>query len=251
MFSCYGKLSTEVYDLDKPVGRSFGEIEFYSSRLTKVEGLILEPAIGSGRVLIPLLKEGFKIEGFDISAEMLESCQQRLLTAGLQSRLWLANMSDFESEHSYEAIIIPTGSFLLIDSREESLRALGRFYEKLHRGGRLLVDVFLQTEFDIGRVKTKTWKTAESNIITMESKLVDVDFYTQQSVTYLKYEKWNQGRLVDTELQKFALRWFGIEEFRAILEKIGFRDIQIFVDYKHETSAATDSSVFTFEAFKH
>ncbi|MDQ3234278.1 MAG: class I SAM-dependent methyltransferase, partial [Pseudobdellovibrionaceae bacterium] len=82
MFSCYGELSTQVYDIDKPVGRSFGEIEFYSRHLTGLSGPILEPAVGSGRVLIPLLKAGYQVEGFDISPEMLDSCKKRLHEAG-------------------------------------------------------------------------------------------------------------------------------------------------------------------------
>ncbi|MDQ3232834.1 MAG: hypothetical protein M3Q07_13535, partial [Pseudobdellovibrionaceae bacterium] len=62
----------------------------------------------------------------------------------------------------------------------------------------------------------------------------------------LKYEKWNEGRLLATELQRFALRWYGIEEFRALLEKIGFCDIKIFGDYSADESLSSDTDVFTF-----
>lgn len=45
------------------------------------------------------------------------------------------------------------------------------------------------------------------------------------SLSYLKYDNWRKGKLVDTELQKFAMRWYGIEEFKLILESVGFSDI--------------------------
>jgi hypothetical protein len=32
----YGRLSAWVYDIDKPTGRSFGDIEFYRARLAGV-----------------------------------------------------------------------------------------------------------------------------------------------------------------------------------------------------------------------
>ena len=67
MFSFYSKLSSEVYNIDKPVGYSFGDIEYYTDRLKNCNGKILEPATGTGRILIPLLQQGFKVEGFDVS----------------------------------------------------------------------------------------------------------------------------------------------------------------------------------------
>lgn len=54
MLSYYGRLSSEVYDMDKPIGHSFGDVEFYMSRLESCGGRILEPATGTGRILIPL-----------------------------------------------------------------------------------------------------------------------------------------------------------------------------------------------------
>ena len=63
----YGNLASWVYDLDKPVGRSFGDIEFYQERLSGCRGAILEPAVGNGRILIPLLEAGLNIQGFDAS----------------------------------------------------------------------------------------------------------------------------------------------------------------------------------------
>jgi hypothetical protein len=45
----YGRLATEAYDIDKPVGHSFGDVEFYLKRLKSCTGRVLEPAVGTGR----------------------------------------------------------------------------------------------------------------------------------------------------------------------------------------------------------
>ena len=71
----YGKLASWVYNLDKPVGRSFGDLEYYRQLLGQCDGPILEPAVGNGRVFVPLLEAGFSIEGFDASEEMLGYCR--------------------------------------------------------------------------------------------------------------------------------------------------------------------------------
>ncbi len=39
----YGTLVTEVYELDKPIGHSFGDVEYYLRHLAGVTGRILEP----------------------------------------------------------------------------------------------------------------------------------------------------------------------------------------------------------------
>lgn len=75
MLGYYSKLSSEVYDIDKYIGLSFGDVEFYSDRLASCTGNILEPGVGTGRILIPLLEKGLKVDGFDVSEEMLKICR--------------------------------------------------------------------------------------------------------------------------------------------------------------------------------
>ncbi len=143
-FSYYGELCTEVYDLTKSIGQSFnGDIQYYQERLKSVRGPILEAMVGSGRVLIPLLESGLLVDGVDYSHEMLSSCQQRCEARGLKTNLYHADLKDLALPGKYEAIIVPAGSFLLIENREEAIEVLKRFYDHLEVGGRLILDLFL------------------------------------------------------------------------------------------------------------
>lgn len=54
----YGTLATELYQLGQPVGRSFGAVEYYTRQPRTVTARILEPATGTGRILISLLETG-------------------------------------------------------------------------------------------------------------------------------------------------------------------------------------------------
>ena len=117
MFSQYGKLCNEVYDLTKPVGHSLGgDIEFYRDRLSSCKGRILEAAVGSGRLLIPLLEAGLLVDGVDDSEDMLAACRSRCAQRGLHPRLYQARLQDLSLPDRYEAIIVPAGSFLLIEA---------------------------------------------------------------------------------------------------------------------------------------
>lgn len=76
MYRSYGELCTEVYDLSKPLGHSFGDVEYYLERLSNVRGNVLEVGCGSGRVLIPLLQAGISIDGLDHSDAMLAFAEE-------------------------------------------------------------------------------------------------------------------------------------------------------------------------------
>ena len=248
MLNYYGRLSSEVYDMDKPVGHSFGDIEFYTDRLKSCNGPILEPATGTGRMLIPLLEKGFHVEGFDSSKDMLGICHENCKKRGLDPKLFEEKMESFSLDTKYEAIIVPTGTFLLLYKRADSIKALKNFYEHLSDGGRLIVDIFLQNKISTGIVSTRTWKCSNGDIITLENKMVEVDYINQYTISHGRYEKWRDGVLLQTELEHFPLRWYGVEEFRLVLESVGFKDIKISSDYKLGKYPSLSEDMITFEA---
>ena len=244
----YGKLATEVYDITRSIGYSFGDVEFYLQRLKSCTGRVLEPAVGTGRVLIPLMEAGLKMEGADNSPEMLAICRARCAERGLQPVLHEGDMGSLSLPEKYEAIIVPAGSFLLIERREESLGTLKRFREHLVPGGRLIVDLELQTDFSVGTVSTGTVETPRGETITVESKVVEVNFLEQYSVSHMRYEKWREGELLQTEMQRFALRWYGLEEFELVLKSLGFTDVVVSADYEYGKRPSSAEQTFTFEA---
>lgn len=249
-FSYYGELCTEVYDLTKEIGQSLGgDLEYYRDRLKHCKGRILEAMVGSGRVIIPLLESGLIVDGIDYSPEMLASCRQRCEKRELTTNLYESNLQELSLPDKYEAIIIPAGSFLLIEKREESLTALKRLYEHLHPGGRLMLDLFLpENSGQFGG--TSTFNLPNGDSITMEGKLVETDLYNQYQVSYLKYEKWRNGALIQTELQRFALRWYGIEEFKLVLENIGFSDVIVSADFDYGKAPTNGKQRFVYEAVR-
>ncbi|WP_313233851.1 class I SAM-dependent DNA methyltransferase [Tissierella praeacuta] len=248
MLSYYGSLSSEVYDMDKPIGHSFGDVEFYINRLETCKGHILEPATGTGRILIPLLEKGLKVDGFDSSKEMLNICENNCKKRGLETKLFEARMEDFSQDKKYDAIIVPTGTFLLLHKRSDSIKALKNFYNHLSNGGRLILDIFLQRDISIGTVSTKTWECSNGDVITLENKVVEVDYINQYTISHGRYERWREGVLLQTELEHFPLRWYGVEEFRLILEGIGFKNIVISSDYNFEKYPSNTEEIITFEA---
>jgi len=248
MLNYYSSLSAEVYDIDKYIGLSFGDVEFYSKRLVGCKGEILEPGVGTGRILIPLLEEGYKIDGFDVSEEMLKICRHHCEERNLSPKLFNGTMESFLIDKKYEAIIVPTGTFLLLYKRKDSIKALKNFYNHLIDGGKLILDIFLQTDIKMNKMSTRTWKTKEGCVITLEDKMTEIDDVNQYTISHHRYEKWQNGKLTHTELEQFPLRWYGIEEFKMILEQIGFKDVIISADYQFGEYPTNSNQMITFEA---
>ncbi len=81
----YGPLASAVYDLDKPIGRSFGDLEYYERSLAGLSGRILEPAVGTGRVLIPLLESGHDVR----ASTSPPTCSRSVVVAAASAALTL------------------------------------------------------------------------------------------------------------------------------------------------------------------
>ncbi|AOM83466.1 class I SAM-dependent methyltransferase [Salisediminibacterium beveridgei] len=246
----YGKLSVEVYDVDKPIGFSFGDLEFYSERLKDISGPVLEPACGNGRILIPLQEANFNIEGFDNSREMLILCRHHAKERGTAIRVNHEDMTHVSLNKSYAAIILPAGSFLLIHDRETAIKVLEKFMASLMPNGRLIFDVFLPDCLTPGYISTRRFHLPAGDLITLESKLIEANQINQTLLYHHRYEKWYEQRLVDTELEEFRIRWYGLEELRLQLEKLGFVDVSFSADYDYGKTPQKGTGMITVEAVK-
>jgi len=249
----YGQLCNEVYDFTKPIGHSLGgDIQFYLQRLQSCDGRILEPMVGSGRLLIPLLEAGHVVDGVDASPDMLASCRKRLEERNLQSDLYEQKLQDLNLSGHYDAIIILTGSFLLIEKRSESIQVLKTFYDLLNRGGRLIVDLEMPANvtFDFEREWTNAYTLPNGDVITHQGRTVEADMFDQNFIALSRYDKWRDGVMIQSEHERFAMRWYGVEEFRYILQEIGFSDVILSADYEFGVMPTSSKQMFTYEAVK-
>ena len=245
----YGPLATLAYELDKPIGTSFGDVEFYSSRLRGVAGPVLEPAVGTGRILIPLLQQGFSVRGYDAWSAMLEQCRTHCARHGLTADVFEADMTAHRDEYTYEAIIIPTGSFALVPDRDSAYAALEAMHGNLAPGGRLIVDLEPPSLHVEGPDPVRHWQH-DGVLITLSTWQKTTDPIAQRSTSWLRYERWDEGMLTHTELQVFSLLWFGTAEFTAMLHHAGFADVSIHGGYRAGHAPTPADKVWTFEAFR-
>ena len=125
----YGRLAAEVYDVAYPVGHSMGgDVEFYRELLGGVNGPVLEPAVGTGRVLVPLLEAGLRVDGYDLSPDMVTMCRAHCTTRKLAADVEVADMTTHRPATVYAAVVVPTGSVALLDDAHATAAALEGFF---------------------------------------------------------------------------------------------------------------------------
>ncbi|CAM5417386.1 SAM-dependent methyltransferase [Aquamicrobium terrae] len=243
----YATLAAWVYELDKPIGRSFGDVEFYLERLKGVSGPVLEPAVGNGRLFVPLLEAGLDVKGFDASEEMLAYCRTACASRSLPAPLSRQTFEAFSYDERFEAILVPLGSIQLITEYETARAVLKRFHDHLAPGGRLILDLDSIDRFLDAPHSVRTWKVGD-DLLALTADRIDTDYVAQTTTTSLRYEHWRAGKLVDSEIDLFGLRWWGVAEFELALRAAGFTDVTACGDYRHDREPQKGNFVITFEA---
>jgi SAM-dependent methyltransferase len=243
----YGSIAAEIYDLDKPIG-AMPDTAFHLERFAGFAGTILEPACGSGRTLLPLLEAGCDAAGFDPSEDMLERCRVRCAENGFAPDLSRQRFEDFHYERRFDAILVPAGSFTLIDRFDVAMAALRRFHDHLAPGGVVVLDIqplaFLAATSDDRR----QWTAANGDLLTLEGIRVTTDWLTQRREARLRYERWRDHRLVESQLEPMAQRYWGLEEFALALQATGFGQIQVTGGYDRARGPRPSDRVLTYEA---
>ncbi len=128
-----------LYDLDAPAGDA--AIDWFRGLAQLTGGPVLELGVGTGRVAIPIAKDGHEVVGIDRSAAMLARAERRARTARAKLRLVEADMRSFSLDRSFALVTIPFNTFLML-TPDERWACLARCREHLIPTGRLAIDVF-------------------------------------------------------------------------------------------------------------
>jgi SAM-dependent methyltransferase len=119
-----------------------GDIEFYASlaRESAAQGLpVLELACGTGRVSIPIAREGIRVAGLDQSEAMLALARHK--SEGIENVRWVqADMADFQIDERFGLVFIPYRSFLHLTTVAEQKSCLRCIHDHLVEGGRLALN---------------------------------------------------------------------------------------------------------------
>ena len=152
-----------IYD---PWSRSVTEdVGFYVDHALASGGPVVELAVGTGRIAVPIAQAGIDVIGVDSSPEMLAIARGSAEAAGVGGRLDLrvGDLREPPVSESVPLAICPFRSLLHMEAEEEKLRALEAARSMLDAGGRFVFDVFAPSREDIEETHDR-WLEREPGI---------------------------------------------------------------------------------------
>ena len=119
------------------------DIAFYVELAGEANGPIVELAVGSGRVAVPIaVATGRPVIGVDTSPAMLEAARRRADEAGVELVLRLGDMADLELDEPASLIICPFRALLHVPTWAARRRLFERVAASLCPGGRFAWNAF-------------------------------------------------------------------------------------------------------------
>ncbi|MEO8665690.1 MAG: class I SAM-dependent methyltransferase, partial [Ignavibacteria bacterium] len=138
----YNKEISRFYDVVyENIKKDFG-LEFYLKEISAEKGPVLEIGSGTGRIFVPALQSGADIYGIDQSEMMTSKLKEKISEKDFE-RVSIQDAREFSIVKKFKLIIAPFRMFSHLITVEDQLKALGKIYEHLDKGGRFIFDVFI------------------------------------------------------------------------------------------------------------
>ncbi len=229
------------------------ELDFYREEIEKCQGHALELACGSGRLLLPYLKEGLDVEGVEASPEMLTLLRTKAKKGEIEpGELYCQKLHELTLKKTYALIYCPLGSFQLVSERSDAEEALKKCFHYLDEGGKLIIALFLP--WDEVSASKGGWaivsdqKLAAKDMRQIFREEVKHDPVEQLISIKVRDEIWLKKEILEVKQRAFYVRWYSKGEFISMLKEAGFSDIE--VERKYQASGPNRDSFMLFIAYK-
>ncbi len=217
-----------LYDLD--LADDPGDLDLYRALAARTGGPIVELAVGTGRLAVPLAADGFEVAGVDRDPAMLDRARARAAREDAAGRIELVegDLRTAPTAHDGEASLafIALNSLMLLPARADQAAAVASLGRRLGRGGLGVVDVWLpdaddlvrfdgrlsleyvRTDPDTGREVTKT-AAARHDAATGTVELTAI------------YDESEDGSIVGHWVRQDRLRLVSADDLVALVDAAG------------------------------
>lgn len=199
--------------------------------------LILEMACGTGGLTEKLARD-YKIHAFDLSDDMLSVCENKIRSKNL--KLFKQNMVGFSAPASYDAIFSVGDSLNYVTDVKDFEAAIKSSYDHLKDGGIFIFD--LNTEYKFKNIPPVTVDEVEDVLYLWENIYDEEKKLNTYGVNFFRNIKDNDyKRFYEEHLE----RAYDLSFVKNLLEKTGFKDIEVYDDYEFK-EVRDETSRYTF-----
>jgi SAM-dependent methyltransferase len=231
-----------IYDFPKYYELAFGsdwssEVRFlrevFARHASGKVKRVLEPACGTGRILYQLCKAGIRVDGFDLNQVSLDYCQKRTEKRGLASRVWNADMADFETDVRYDSAFIMINSFRHLMDEQSALNHLRCMARAVRAGGVYVVGLYLcPTKAKLSQ--NERWSARKGNLVVNSDVRYLRSSPKKRTVTYSMHFDVYTPTMHRAFEHLLTLRSYTLDQFRSLIERCPEWEIQAFYDFQYD-----------------
>ena len=129
------------------------DIEFWKNIFNNKNKNILELAAGTGRIGIPLIKEGYDYKGIDISKSYCNYSKKQFKKHINSQIIFHNDMRNFNLNQKFDNIFIAFNSWLHLLNDEDVKKCLESIKKHMHSKSKLYIDIFVPNPLFLYRSK--------------------------------------------------------------------------------------------------
>jgi len=246
--NCKYKVGDLIYDANVYDGMNndLTDLKFYKKWLPKKkEARILELCCGTGRLTLPIAKDGYKISGVDITSSMLDQANAKALEAGLTIDFIKADIRTLDLPEKYDLIFIPFNSIHHLYQNDDLFQVFNVVKSHLKENGLFLLDCYnpnIQyiTESEKEQKEIAEYITKDGRKILIKQKM---HYENKTQINRIEWHYFINNKF--DSIQNLDMRLYFPQELNSYLEHNGFKIIHKFGNFKEvEFNNSSEKQIF-------
>jgi SAM-dependent methyltransferase len=195
------------------------DVDFYVALAEEARGPVVEVAVGTGRVAIPIAaRTGRRVIGIDISREMLAVARRTAADADVELDLRHGDMRELALEQPTDLVICPFRAMLHLRGHDERAKVMRRVRDALVPGGRFAWNAFVfdpAIAAEIAGVWREQHGIRNRSTYDYEERRIDLEIESGATVPlwWVDRDEW-EAAVADAGLEVEALYgWFDRRPF--------------------------------------
>lgn len=231
------KVGELIYDANIYDGMNtdLADLQFYKRWMPKnMDARILELCCGTGRLTLPIAKDGYDIIGIDHTSSMLEQARAKATEGGLEVEFIEADIRTLDLPEKYDLVFIPFNSIHHLYKNEDLFKALKVVKKHLKKGGLFLLDCFnpniqfiVDGEKEQKEIARYTTKDGREVLIKQTMR-----YENKTQINRIEWHYFINGEF--DSIQNLDMRLFFPQELDSYLERNGFNIIHKFGGFEEE-----------------
>ena len=163
------------------------------------DGPVLELAIGTGRLALPLAERGLEVHGIDASEEMVAKLREK--PGGDRIPVTMGDFADVAVEGTYSLVFVAFNTFYALATQDDQLRCFANAAARLAEGGVFVLEAFVP---DLARFDRD--QRLQTNSISATEVVLDASRHDQaaQTITSMHVVVTEQGTTLYPILMRYA-----------------------------------------------